>query len=298
VYRAAALLLAVFALPVAARELHIATWNLEWLLSPATAHASRRACDQARRAAIPCNATGLKRDSADFSRLAARARALDADVVALQEVEDATTAARVFRGYRFCFAAGAGVQQVGFAIRDTLPHRCEAPLQALTLGARHRAGALRTLWPGTNHAITLMSLHLKSGCSTDPLDSSRAACGVLSEQLGHLSQWLDSHSEATGHFVLLGDFNRAGPHDDDEFWQRLLHHSRLPLVDAAQGAAFRNCHRGQGYWQAIDHILVDPALARRITPGSYRKHGFAALEALRYRLSDHCPVSIRVSLPQ
>ena len=83
-----------------ATELHLATWNLEWLVSPATALASRLSCDDGTRATLPCDvARTLARDSADFARLRAYARALDADVIALQEVEDVATAQRVFRGY-------------------------------------------------------------------------------------------------------------------------------------------------------------------------------------------------------
>ncbi|HMA11328.1 MAG TPA: hypothetical protein VKO83_05535, partial [Steroidobacteraceae bacterium] len=89
----------------AAQQLVIATWNMEWLVTPATAHAARLACRSGHRAALPCDvARGLSRDSADLDRLAWYARHLDADVIAFQEVEDSTIAARIFGNHRLCIA--------------------------------------------------------------------------------------------------------------------------------------------------------------------------------------------------
>ena len=67
--------------PDAARPaIAIATWNMEWLVSPATAHGARLACRRGHRAILPCDvARELSRDSADLARLAWYARRLDAD---------------------------------------------------------------------------------------------------------------------------------------------------------------------------------------------------------------------------
>src|SRR6188768_3467839 len=70
-------------------EITIATWNLEWLISPATAHAGRLACRHGKRTSLPCDV--IARDSADLARLATYARELDADIVAFQEVENEAT---------------------------------------------------------------------------------------------------------------------------------------------------------------------------------------------------------------
>ena len=96
--------------------------------------------------------------------------------------------------------------------------------------------------------------------------------------------------------MVLGDFNRAGPRDDDPFWQRLHAAANGALFNAAAHTVFRNCYLGQPFSQYIDHILLGPALGRSVVPGSFRKRGYASRDALRYRLSDHCPVSIRLRL--
>jgi endonuclease/exonuclease/phosphatase family metal-dependent hydrolase len=281
-----------------AAELTLASWNLEWLVSPVTAHNSRLACNAGRRAPLPCDATiALGRDSADFARLHGYARALDADVIAFQEVEDAATAQRIFAGYRICIASGAGVQHTGFAVRASIPHRCAAPLDTLRLNARHRAGAMLQLAPGSARQITLLTVHLKSGCASEAIDSSKSACETLRAQGQALGQWITQQLARGTRFVVLGDFNRAGPHADDAFWQQLQYGAAHGPLSAAAGSAFRNCYPGQPYSAYIDHILLSPELAPELVAGSFRKQGYLPLDALRYRLSDHCPVSIKLRSP-
>ena len=92
----------------------------------------------------------------------------------------------------------------------------------------------------------------------------------------------------------MGDFNRTGPNDSDIFWQQLQVGSArdAAFFNASSGVAFSNCYRGQPFSQYIDHILVSRALAAQFVRGSFRHHGFRSLDAFRYRLSDHCPISI------
>lgn len=275
-------------------ELTIASWNLEWLVSAETAHSSRLACDAGRTLLLPCDvARDLARDTADLARLAYYARRLDADVIALQEVEDAPTARRIFSGYDICISTGKGVQHTGFAVRAHVAHRCDAPLQTLMLGSRQRAGARLTLFPGTAQQIELLSVHLKSGCSRDALDSGAAACRTLAAQAEALGRWMRQRAETSTRAIVLGDFNRVGPEPGDRFWQQLHAGDTTPgFVNTSVGVAFSNCYRGQPFMQYIDHILVSPGLAAHFVPGSFSHHGYRSLDAYRYRLSDHCPISV------
>jgi endonuclease/exonuclease/phosphatase family metal-dependent hydrolase len=276
-------------------DLVIASWNMEWLVSQETAHASRLACDAGRAAPLPCDvARDLSRDSADLARLASYVRRLDADVIAFQEVENAPAARRVFRGYEICISTGRGVQHTGFAVRRNLAFRCEPPLQSLALGERQRAGARLTLFPGTTRQIELLSVHLKSGCSRDALDSASASCQTLASQSAALGKWMRQRGTSGSHSMVLGDFNRVGPDAGDPFWESLAAESPATdaWVNAASGVAFSNCYRGQPFRQFIDHILISRALAPRFVRGSFRHRGFRSVDAYRYRLSDHCPISV------
>ena len=272
--------------------LRVATWNLEWLVTPQTAHAARLACRSGQRSPLPCD-VGPARDSADIARLSAYAKETDADVFAFQEVESADIARRVFRGYDICVAPGRGVQHVGFAIRRGLPHRCGPAVDSLSLGGRQRPGLTLWLAPGTAGAMELLAVHLKSGCADAGLESGAAACSLLRQQAHALSEWIASHSPQD-RFVVLGDFNRsAADPGQDLFWQLLAGAGeKAPFLRAGEAAPFRNCDSGAPYSRAIDHILVGGQLRLAVLEGSYRRVRYRSLDAVRYRLSDHCPVRI------
>lgn len=278
------------------QHLRIATWNMQWLVSPETAQQARIACREHRASPLPCDvARELARDSADLRRLAALAARLDADIVAFQEVQNAAVARRVFRGYDICIATGTGVQHAGFAVRRGLRFNCEEPLRSLAAGGRGRVGQLLTLFPPGAAPIELLAVHLKSGCARDPLDSSSAACVLLREQARVLGEWIHSRSLEHAPFIVLGDLNRGGtPGPDDEFWS-LLHPQGFEA--AATRLPFRNCVFGAPYREFIDHVLVSRTLLPHLHADGFTQMRFDAAEATVHRLSDHCPVSVSLSLP-
>src|SRR6187402_852432 len=42
--------------------------------------------------------------------------------------------------------------------------------------------------------VALLSVHLKSGCARDTLDSTRAGCAVLAHQIPILERWIDAQA--------------------------------------------------------------------------------------------------------
>lgn len=275
--------------------LRIATWNLEWLLAPETARTARIACRDGQRPPVPCDvALELARDSADLARLAAYTRELDADVIAFQEVENAAIAQRVFPGYRICITAGSGVQQVGFAVRPPVRHRCGPALPDLAAGGRSREGMMLTLLPGNAPPIELLAVHLKSGCSRDPLDSPTAACRLLQKQAGVLGEWIAERDRHGSHFIVLGDFNRIDTAPDDGlFWQQL---DPAAFVSSAAQLPYSNCAFGEPYRAYIDHILVSRSLATSLAPAHFARFAFRTRDRVRYRLADHCPLRVSLNL--
>jgi endonuclease/exonuclease/phosphatase family metal-dependent hydrolase len=288
---AAGLGIAALARGRAPPALRIATWNMEWLVAPATARAARLACRDRRRAALPCDvARQLARDSADLARLAREVRRLDADVIAFQEVEDAAIARRVFRGYRICIARGPGLQHVGYAVRPGIAHRCGPQVASVAGGGRGRDGLLLELQAEGLPAIELLAVHLKSGCANAALDGPDNACRLLAAQAHALGQWIAGRAARGTPFIVLGDFNRTGtPASGDPFWQML---GPTGFRAAASTLPFVNCVLGQPYAAYIDHILVGEALAARLGPEPFGRLRPAPADAARYQLSDHCPVSV------
>ena len=107
-----------------------------------------------------------------------------ADVIALQEVDGPDAAKLVFPNHEFCFSSRVHVQNIGFAVRRGQPFECGAEVRGLSMNDDVRRGVELRLFPGTPGELRLLSVHLKSGCSRDPLDSTtRASCGQLAAQV-------------------------------------------------------------------------------------------------------------------
>lgn len=305
--------------PATARDLTLASWNLEWLMTPQTYDALLPHCNRAHQPrsnerAIPCtpgHAPVPRRTAADLDALARVAERIEADVVALQEVDGPDAAALVFRqGWALdCFVSRAHPQKVGFAIRSGIPYRCNAELAALDPDGTSRAGADLTLYPDTPQAVRLLAVHLKSGCSTGALQNSRyAPCIKLRQQVPVLARWVDERAQEGTAYAILGDFNR-----------RLERDALLPAgTDPAQpnavfnaisdgvpvGATLQRGSQGQTHIKCsatdtqprepIDNVLIGAGLATRSTGQTWQRITYDNDEAARLQLSDHCPVQLRL----
>jgi endonuclease/exonuclease/phosphatase family metal-dependent hydrolase len=293
------------ALATAPTELKIATWNLEWFMKPETIRALTPACtpadaprDGARRS-VPCDvASDLARSREDITALRKLAEKLDADIVALQEVDGPDAARLVFHDYQFCFSGRVAVQNNGFAIRRGLPFSCGPELAELSMNDDVRRGVELKMFPGTPQEFRLLSVHLKSGCAREPLDSTRAGCAVLARQVPILERWIDAQANEHKPFAVLGDFNRdlrrepAGP----AVWP-VIDDGDPPaadLVNTAEGKAFQNCMPSQTFSGFIDYIVLGRQMAQGLVPDSFGRELFRPQDAQRRKLSDHCPVFIRI----
>ncbi|MCX7383405.1 MAG: endonuclease/exonuclease/phosphatase family protein [Alphaproteobacteria bacterium] len=270
--------------PAGAAELKLATWNLEWLT------------------ARPPGDAALPRDvrpkgEADIALLARYATTLAADVVAMQEVDGPEIAARIFPPSRYVLhmTRDSVVQRVGFAIRRDIRFAANEDLTALDRpapGQRHlRSGADVTL-DLPSGKLRLLAVHLKSGCREEKLTSkTRESCTILRVQHDALTDWVAARRAGGEAFVILGDFNRWMD-NGDAFWAGLVR--AAPLARATEGT-YSPCWGGGGF---IDHIIAGGAAREWMMRDTlkvqvYRETG----EGWKERLSDHCPVSVRLRLP-
>ncbi|MBS0389392.1 MAG: endonuclease/exonuclease/phosphatase family protein, partial [Proteobacteria bacterium] len=290
---------------VAPATLKLATWNMEWFLTPATFNALKQGCTRDEGShrwnprSIPCDvAATLERSATDIAGMARVAERLDADVVAVEEVDGAAAAAQVFRGYDFCFTGGREVQNTGFAIRRGLPHRCGPDLVELSLGDQLRRGATLVLYPGSRRELYLLAVHLKSGCARASLASRARACERLARQAPSLREWIDTQRRAGHRYAVLGDFNRELQSERGAgLWEQLGGGAPdAPLVNTADGERFRNCYAGQTHTGYIDYILLGTTLAPSLQRGSFERQTYSPADAWRLKLSDHCPVALRLRL--
>jgi len=278
-----AILLLLAAPPLQAAEIKLSTWNIAWLtLRPPGDRALPRDLGP--------------RQPADFTRLAEYARRLDADVVALQEVDGPEAAARVFdpAEYRFFFADERDVQRTGFAVRRSLRAIRNADLEGLDTIPNERFSLRR----GTDitvevegRMIRLLSVHLKAGCR-EAADRGRD-CDTLMQQSDVLAGWIAARQREGAAFAILGDFNRRFPTPQDPVFRQL--NAAAPLTRANEGVSNPCWSDARGGRPFISHILLGGPARRWMVPDSLRVMVYAERDpAMRARLSDHCPISVRL----
>ena len=282
VVRLRLLLAATFAVFQAqAGELKVSTWNLNWLTSRSRAEAH-----------LPADVH--VRDPEDFTLLAGYVRKLNADVVGFQEVDGPQAAALVFDPVRYTIVTidQPVVQRVGLAVRRGIGVERHADYAALDVepGARFplRDGLDVTLTLPGGQRLRVLVVHLKTGCQSDSLDhASRPACRLLALQIPALAAWVHARQQDGGAYLVMGDFNRVL--DEPEAMGAALAQA-APLLRVTQGRA-NPCWEGESF---IDHILAGGPARDWVVPDSLRVQVFSGGEDDKQRLSDHCPVSVRL----
>lgn len=262
-----------------AAEFKIATWNLNWLTT--------------RTAGLPPDVK--LRTDADFDRLRAYALELDADAVALQEIDSSEAAHRVFPPDRYAIhlTRDRVTQRVGFAVRRGLRYEIHPDVASIALDPerRLRSGADITLTSGPIR-LRLLAVHLKQGCQHQTLrNTASRTCLTLVEQGAAVGDWIRARVADDTPFAVLGDFNRDM--DKRDAWIATLRLT-APLDRATE-------QRASPCWGAsafIDHIVAGGQARAWMRPDTLRVLIFRETGAdWKQRLSDHCPVSVRFTLP-
>lgn len=266
-----------------AQTLKISTWNMDWLLNAKTQSAPQLPPD------IP------HRTSGDLAALAAYARRLHPDLIGLQEVEDTATLARLFdtQEYQLFLSTDDIPQHTALAVRQGLHVRRNPDVSALALSPtatehRLRSGLDVTLQTGTAD-LRVLVIHLKTGCWDNPLSDTRHACPILFQQFHALQDWLHQRAENGESFAIIGDFNRRMTRTDPLF-MALNQITPLELVTAGHASP---CLNGSTF---IDHIVLGGNARKWVEPGSLRVMVIPQNNART--LSDHCPVSVTLKIPQ
>jgi endonuclease/exonuclease/phosphatase family metal-dependent hydrolase len=259
-----------------------------------------------------------KRSEKDYQELARYAKKLDADVIALQEVQSSEYARKVFGDdYDYYFSTKNWVQRVGVAVRKSTGFKVTSTeYQALDVG-RVRYGMDITLTDGDNK-FRVLAVHLKSGCFEKPLDSSsidnmlntskndqreKRACLKLAKQIEPLESWIDQRATEAVPFVVIGDFNRRfnrdieKAHDENSgFWQAIDDEGSENLWAPTITSASK-CWGGY-YKDFIDHVVFDPRAKQTYVAESFKQLVFDGKysKQLSRSLSDHCPISVEITL--
>ncbi|UWU82993.1 endonuclease/exonuclease/phosphatase family protein [Bradyrhizobium yuanmingense] len=274
-----------------AHALRLASWNMEHL-----AHSDGEGC--------------RPRKAADYLALKRQADLLNADIIAVQEMENEGALARVFDPELWSFEVArnpdqetprpcSGItdktiitQRAGFVIKKAIKYSRNPDLTALDVGNanRHRYGVDITLEAGA--PLRLLSVHVKSWC---PMDAPGAGddCEVLFEQQKILKKWVEGRARNALPFVLLGDFNRR-LQAEEQFWTA-IDAPGDPLMDLTLTVKRDTVARCQpSFNQFIDYIALNPGSLPLLKPDSFQElvYGAGTTPA-----SDRCPITIELNIP-
>jgi endonuclease/exonuclease/phosphatase family metal-dependent hydrolase len=278
-FRAAGILLLILPFAANAATLKVATWNLNWLTTRSTGDPD-----------LPDDVK--TRAPEDFDRLAAYARELNADIVALEEVDGFSAATKLFPkdAYSLHFTHDHVIQRVGLAVRRGLHYDVNPDLKALS--AHHlRSGADITLHLPDGD-LRILAVHLKKGCREEPLASPRTrSCSELAAQIAPLTEWIAARKADNEPFLILGDFNRWMD-NHDAFVSALTKDAKLVRATDGQRSP---CWGGERF---IDHIFAGGPATAWLQPQTlhvlvYQETG----KEWQDKLSDHCPVSVDMNVP-
>ena len=251
------------------------------------------------------------RTQADYQALADYAATLDADIVALQEVESEQAVSRVFPSSQWQYVVSSRPTGDAYECRDHQGHFSTPQRTALAIrkGINYQANADFTqlaldnpnLRYGTsisvnNGALTILNVHMKSGCFVNDYHADdKKACLTYQQQAPVLEQWINQRIADKQAFVVMGDFNHRLADADNQLWQELsIEHGKQQLTTSMQ--QLESCH--PKYKAPIDHIVTGPIATKWIEAGSQQVDAFGKQGALDYQdmLSDHCPISVKISL--
>jgi endonuclease/exonuclease/phosphatase family metal-dependent hydrolase len=271
--------------PTSGPTIKLAAWNIE--------HLAER------------NGSGCRpRTDADYVAMRAYVDDLGADVIAIQEVESQAAAERVFdpalytvviedrvgtdRGGECRGREGLTInaQRTGFAIRKGVPFERQPDFTAVQVGNPDlRSGVDLIVRPRGGEPIRVLSVHLKSGCSSGATND---ACAVLFRQVPVMEQWIDERAAEGVRFAVLGDFNRRLAMAGDAVWAD-WDDSSPPNADLALASGDQSAQCNPRYRDFIDFIVLD----RRATADV---RGFVEKTFEGEGLSDHCAISASLSL--
>lgn len=273
-------------------QLSVATWNVEHLAYP---------IDQ-----------GCKpRTETQINAMRDYVERVNADIFALQEVasQDAVRLLfpadewQVFMSPRpdsepyICRGSGreSTQQKTAFAVKKSIVVNAFSPVSQLGLSSPGLRYGLEINVETTLGAISLLNVHMKSGCFVDNYRRSDSkACQAFAQQAPILDQWIEQKERKNEAYMVLGDFNHRLTAPYNHLTQALFtlsDGSAATLLNTTRNMI--GCHP---YYPApIDMIFVGemPLSRDKVMSLASIAHDFDNMKP-QEMLSDHCAVSLSI----
>lgn len=240
----------------------------------------------------------IKRTEYHYEKIARIIEALEADVLALQEIENEAALERILKylpGYTCFISADKNEQQnVAFLVKESVTVQGKRILHETEVAAdTTRKGLLISVRKG-NLDMTLICVHLKSTSRYDDTPEKRMMSFALRErQAAALNRMADSLlSTSEKDIVILGDFN------DNPLKKK---HNLGPLSDNASFSFITkdlpSCK--SPIWKSIDHMVCSAGMNARLMANSLFVYDLKSAVADKEldKISDHCPVTAGFLIP-
>jgi len=273
-----------------AETLRFATWNIEnfWHVPGESLRGPYRGRDTVR-------------ETEDYGRIRELIDQVNADVWALQELGSPAAAEFLFppTDWTLVFSPRYDPQNrrdiyTALAVAKDAAQVIAQDEIALNVTGGLRTGTAAQIEVGPRR-LWVASIHLKAGCRWDPLESDRAGCATLANQVPHLEAWIDRHSEAG--FLLGGDFNRQllghpfYAEGFDDVWLDLNDDPDAPLALFPFDMMVPCEAYDEEPSAPIDFIVTPGWIALASPPGPH------VIDHPHRGTSDHCPVVLEISFP-
>lgn len=263
--------------------LTVATWNVEHLVFP-----SDSGC--------------RPRDTEEINAMASYIQAVEADIVALQEVASIEAMEQIFPTSEWQLIISARPdseayecrengrtstqQKVGFAVRNSIDIKQVENLDSLGLDNPGLRFGVSVTVDSQIGPTDILAVHLKSGCFVDDFSRSDSdACQTLSGQVPVLEKWIGAREAEGKPYVVLGDFNHRLSAPYNRLTRTLQSDDRSTVIATRE---LIGCH--PRYPAPIDHIVIGGMNDAAVTQ-SAKVHAFKNM-AEDAMLSDHCAVSV------
>jgi endonuclease/exonuclease/phosphatase family metal-dependent hydrolase len=182
-------------------------------------------------------------------------------------------------------------QRVGTAVRRGLACTVNPDVNAIALDPKaHLRSGIDVTFNASVDPLRVLTVHLKQGCQYLNFDQSpNRTCVTLISQFDLATQWIVARRDEGVPFLILGDFNR-GLDKNDPLIRQI--ESATPLTRVTAGYS-SPCWDQEAF---IGHILIGGAAPGWVKPDRFRVLAYRETDlAWKVRLSDHCPVSLRLA---
>lgn len=259
-------------------ELVVATFNVEWLGDG--------------------NTDRKPRSEADYNTIAKIISELNADIVGLQEIENANAIKKILtylKGYKYKITENKSAQNVAYLYNSKLEIKRSFVSDRIDIAERSTRPALVMECKKSNFDFVVANVHLKSTSRYDnTAEKKERSFDLRGSQVIELNKLADSIINAKKELdvILLGDFNDTPVRKKNPTLTPLLENPNLVFITKDM----KSCKNRSMY--SIDHIISSKSAYNRFAIDSERNFDINLVfgKDVAQNISDHCPIILNFEI--